>query len=122
MPTNEERREVASRLRGYLSYAKKHDADKDTDPCIHGNKMFRNIAQAVGGGISNIIDTYEETLIQLIEFIEPEPERTCTVYPFGCTDSLNKNCQAKLSCGHEVLGRTEDISYCPKCGAKVVER
>ena len=79
MTTNEERREVTERLRRYLSYAKRHDADESTDPCIHGNALFRNIAQAIGGDISNITATYEETLIKLIDLIESEPERTCTI-------------------------------------------
>lgn len=113
MSTNEERREVAIRLRRYLSYAIKHDADEHVEPCIHGNAMFRNIAQAVGGGISNITDTYEETLVKLIDLIEPEPERTCGLrsrltgpYCYECTE-----------CGK---GMKADWAYCPKCGSEVV--
>ena len=119
MTTNEERREVTERLRRYLSYAKKHDADEDTDPCIHGNAMFRNIAQAVGGDISNITDTYEETLIKLIDIIEPEPERTCTIddiyFPNSETD------WGKCSNCSKVFPYQNDVVACPKCGAKVVD-
>lgn len=113
MPTNEERREVAARLRGYLSYAIKHDADEHVDACIHGNAMFRNIAQAVGGGISNITDTYEETLIKLIGLIEPEPERTCRWKHIEGTWFMSE-------CG-ERYDRVMPDNYCPNCGAKVVE-
>ena len=119
MPTNDERREAASRLRRYLSYAKMHDADESTDPCVHGNKMFRNIAQAVGGGISNITDTYEETLVKLIDLIEPEPERTCKFIPFIEDDGsvFIENCS---ECDAAVLSRCE-FNYCPNCGARVTE-
>lgn len=118
MPSNEERREVAARLRRYLSYAIKHDADEHVDACIHGNAMFRNIAQAVGGGISNITDTYEKTLVKLIGLIEPEPERTCEFIPFIEDDGsvFVENCS---ECDAAVLSRCE-FNYCPNCGARVV--
>ena len=115
MPTNDERREVAARLRRYLSYAKKHDADENTDPCIHGNKMFRNIAQAIGGGISNITDTYEETLVKLIDLIEPEPERTCHFRNDGHGIMW---CDAQ-GCDYEMDEYFPIPNYCPNCGAKV---
>ena len=118
MPTNDERREVAARLRRYLPYAIKHDADEHVEPCIHGNAMFRNIAQAVGGGISNITDTYEETLVKLIDLIEPEHERTCEVTEYNDCGPHAEDCTIVLTCGHRTLGYIPN--YCPSCGAKVV--
>lgn len=125
MPTNDERREVAARLRRYLSYAIKHDADEHVEPCIHDNAMFRNIAQAVGGGISNITDTYEETLVKLIDLIEPEHERTCEGH--RCEETGEWVCH---KCGGSLAGCMFDPvrdgfvcvpNYCPSCRAKVVE-
>lgn len=122
MSTNEERREVAARLRMYLPYAIKHDTDEHIDARIHGNAMFRNIAQAVGGDISNLIDTYEETLIKLIDLIEPEPERIChkelmteehDVEYFGCSW-----CGEYLS-GTDCYGLDDGPNYCSNCGHKV---
>ena len=122
MTTNEERREVTEELRKYLSYAKKHDADENTDPCIHGNKMFRNIAQTIGGGISNITDTYEETLVKLIKIIEPEPECICNnSYIGGCTVAFKcSGCGESCFYPKNSNGKYVKLRYCPNCGTKVI--
>lgn len=112
MPTNDERREVAARLRKYTYYAKKHDANNPLEKKVeNGNSMFRNIAQAVGGGCSNMTDTYEETLLKLIDLIEPEPERTCEYIG------------DKISGGCSVCRGWLDpaCAYCPSCGAAVTK-
>lgn len=112
MPTNNERREVAARLRKYTYYAKKHDANNPLEKKVeNGNSMFRNIAQAVGGGCSNMTDTYEETLLKLIDLIEPEPERTCHI--IDVNESGVGICDR---CG----GYAEAVdNYCPNCGFRV---
>ena len=108
MPTNDERREVAARLRNIVGYCSRDIIEKIQETCRCNTGL--------------VWEDVMEFKNRLAELIESEPERTCTVKPNEYTDSLNKDWQAKLSCGHEVLGKIEDISYCPKCGAKVTER
>lgn len=48
------------------------------------------------------------------------PERTCEVLSEEY-DELLEHWETELSCGHMYHGKAEDVSYCPKCGAKVVE-
>ena len=114
MPTNDERREVAARLRSYMPYASQKD-DASEDSIVNGNVMFRNIAQAVGGGCANLTDTYEETLIKLADLIEPEQERTCRYEP------TNRCTHACTSCGREVETLHLWYNYCPNCGDKVAD-
>lgn len=47
-------------------------------------------------------------------------ERTCEVLSEEY-DELLEHWETELSCGHMYHGKAEDVSYCPKCGAKVVE-
>ena len=125
MPTNNERREVAAMLRKYTYYAKKHDANNPLEKKVeNGNSMFRNIAQAVGGGCSNMTDTYEETLLKLIDLIEPEPERTCRVTKKGPEFVLAGWWECS-ECGPVYPPCSDEIAIwalqkCPRCGAKVV--
>lgn len=118
MPTNDERREVAARLRKYTYYAKKHDANNPLEKKVeNGNSMFRNIAQAVGGGCSNMTDTYEETLLKLIDLIEPEPERTCTMR-FHPASNLWR-CSECTGATHAERTNDEPPAYCQWCGSRV---
>lgn len=92
-PTDEERREVARRLRDnadeslrwVVPWAVFNDADE------HGDIELNN---------------------RLADLIEPERERTCVVEHRG-------GGVFHLSCGHD---STEHVKpdYCPTCGAKVV--
>lgn len=122
MPTNEERREVAARLRKYIRFAKERDQN-DEGKMINenGNVMFRNIAEAVGGNYANFIDSYEETLTKLADLIEPEPERTCRIEPGTDEETAKRGpFESYLSCS-ECRGPIQHTNYCPHCGAKVVE-
>ena len=110
-PTNEERREVAARLRGSIY---KHT-------CIYPMCILHDVL--VGGkcGPSKTDvedcrnDCAEEVLNRLADLIEPEPERTCRYV----WDERSK-AWACSECGglEPVCG---GLSYCIDCGAKVAE-
>lgn len=98
MPTNDERREIAARLRGL-------------DECVWSPfSVERNdIRKAIGLSFFQDYSTAQ----RLADLIEPEPERTCHV--------INANawgvgeCDA---CGEFV---EENDNYCPNCGCRVKE-
>lgn len=96
MPTNDERREVAEILRSGVGTTD-YMSDDDFIDWVHGV-----VSRSRDGHI----------LDRLADFIEPE-ERTCYVEHID-EDSFH------LSCGHEAAGHVSP-SFCPYCGAKVVE-
>lgn len=122
MVTDDERREVATRLR---ANAKAHPhmglllnfafADKGLNP---DGEMEYNV-------------TSYHAAMRLADLIEPEPERTCHIKISDCTDSLGQKMYRCSECGSLT---TDDacffegepdigwFSYCPNCGAKVVEK
>ena len=119
MPSLDERREVAARMRRYTYYARMLDENNSPKNKVgNGNSMFRNIAQAVGGGCANMTDTYEETLRKLIDLIEPEPERTTTRHGKFKTKYGNRVPLCEC-CGYSIGDKR--YNYCPNCGAKVVD-
>ena len=100
MPTNDERREVAAKLRepfdvlpqgGY--YHASHT--------LFGMGLYASSEGALRLGVRRLAD-----------LIAPE-ERTCYIEHID-EDSFH------LSCGHEAAGHVSP-SFCPYCGAKVVE-
>ena len=111
MPTNEERREVAARLRNYENL---RESFKESPICAFLDAL--GVEYLDWKGVCN----------RLADLIEPEPERTCkmelvkrgpiyTVWRFSC-------------CGYEHSENVTDGgatelpgTRCPKCGA-VVER
>ena len=95
MITNNERREVAARLR-----------ELDTSRLYDGMDEVCALEDACGCGIGQDWQDME-LKDRLAELIEPESKRTSTP-------------KCYLSCGHEAYEYRP--SYCPVCGAKVVER
>ena len=96
--TDEERREVAARLRVLASH---REVDKE---------MFHD---AIGVWPGGCIDGYDPVgVMELADLIEPE-ERTCTVEHWGGGTFY-------LSCGHAAPGYPGSVLFCPNCGAKVV--
>lgn len=99
-PTDKERREVAARLRVLASH---REVDKE---------MFHD---AIGVWPGGCIDGYDPVgVMELADLIEPEPERTCRLVE----DSENRT--ACSECGASYLCMS-DASFCPDCGAKVIE-
>lgn len=116
MPTNEERREIAARLR------EKHGERQGTfEPQSMSIQAMNRLDDLL-----DCLPKRRDMLLDLADLIEPEPERTCEVL---CVkhgpifDVLRFSC-----CGYEWAenrtdrGATEpDPNYCPSCGAKVVD-
>lgn len=114
MPTNDERREVAARLRERAAMRCRYShQDPDLLGCLVTNLTKPHCGESTIGNV----------LSRLADLIEPEPERTCrngaTGSDFECSE-----------CGCRVIGSaywTEanicdgDWSFCPNCGARVKE-
>ncbi len=105
MPTNDERREVAARLR---------ELAQDSARCGDDGVGERACRVLLGPRIDllDVVDAHFP-LARLADLIEPE-ERTCYIEHID-EDSFH------LSCGHEAAGHISP-SFCPYCGAKVVEQ
>ena len=110
MISNEERREVAARLRMLASHKA---ADEELVHDTLGLYRGENIEG---------YDTYG--VMHLADLIEPEPERTCRNttrhphYGFECSE-CKWSAYEPNDYGNDVC--FDDFNYCPNCGAKVVE-
>lgn len=100
MLTNDERREVAENLRNM---------------CICGCRYKEEFYDLLVETVMRAWDFHEfsDVADRLADLIEPE-ERRCYVEHID-EDSFH------LSCGHEAAGHVSP-SFCPYCGAKVVEQ
>lgn len=130
MPTNEERREVARKLR----YIGEHGGPEwGTAACC--------IAECIGEDNYPLWGGSSPLFTKLAYLIEPEPERTCE----NMSDFQDCDCFICSECGEAFeTARLEydddlfyslndavhedyydrcgcDLNYCPNCGAKVVE-
>lgn len=100
MPTDEERREVARRLRDYLK--------------TYQSPTWRDLLWLVFGD-SEKYNKYRLYMVldRIADLIEPEPERTCSnVACSPCAFRCSK-------CGWFDKDRC-DFNFCPNCGEKVV--
>ena len=108
MPTNEERLDVAARLRGIV--------EKTWYTSWHELYTIKNAC-----GCYDEQDSQDMVLKdRLADLIEPEPERTCTM----ATDSRNFRTEVVVwfcsECGSPIYNDMKP-SYCLYCGAKVVD-
>lgn len=108
MPINDERRQVAARLR----------AIDDTE-WTHLREELRALDEALGTaqGMPYALQTTWERLADLIE---PEPERTCRMENIRAAgfNEWDFNCS---ECGHLLTTNTTyHPNYCSSCGAKVI--
>lgn len=109
MPTNEERRNVAARLRE-----------------MHGERQGTFEPQSMSIQATNRLDDLLDCLpkrrdmfLDLADLIEPEPERTCRIEGIYSDEFAIYD---HLTCGHVNLRHHhEATSYCSTCGAKVVQ-
>lgn len=103
MPTNEERRKVADRLRILAGH---REVDKE---------LIEDALELYMGGC---IDGYDPVSVsKLADLIEPEPERTCE------NESSVSGIFTCSYCGADFYDTeiSGDWNHCPNCGAKVVE-
>ncbi|WP_417352160.1 hypothetical protein [Gordonibacter pamelaeae] len=107
MPTNEERREVAAKLR-----------DFERLRTVFAESSICAFSDALGCGYLD----WEQTCARLADLIEPAPERTCRDIAEppkggGFWPAPHFKCS---ECGGEHVS-IDYVSYCPNCGAKVVD-
>ena len=116
MPTNEERREVAARLRNYENL---RESFRESPICAFIDALWIGYLD------------WEGVCSRLADLIEPEPERTTRLELLATEvdengDALAVGVHCAL-CGlldEEVVGADPDNwmlwRYCPSCGAEVV--
>lgn len=107
MPTDDERREVARRLR-----AIDYDALKESLICVFLDAI----------GETGYLD-WVGVAHRLADLIEPEPERTCRVKSVKEIDDYDGITfgEAVFTCGHSAEFVYCRPDYCPTCGARVVD-
>ena len=106
MPTNDERRDVAARLR-----------ELDTSRLYDGMDEVCALEDACGCDVGQ--DSQDmELKDRLAELIEPEPERTCHFRNDGHGIMW---CDTQ-GCDYDMDEYFPIPNYCPSCGAKVMER
>lgn len=112
MITDEERREVAARLR---NYANLRELFKESPICAFINAL----------GFGGYLD-WKGVCSRLADLIEPEAERTCKmVQEHDWNDEWEPYGIFCSECDEYVYGWKSDYGYqipkyCPNCGAKVV--
>lgn len=105
MPTNDERREVAARLRRLSGH---REVDKEF---VH---------EALGLYMGECVDGYDPVSVsKLADLIEPE-ELTCRMEPTGDGSVVCSACRTEYT--SRWLHDGEYVErYCPNCGARVEE-
>ena len=109
MISNDERREVAARLRMLAS-------NKAADEELVHDTLGLYRGENIEG-----YDTY--CVMELADLIEPEPESTCRNttrhphYGFECSE-CKWSASEPNDYGNDVC--FDDFNYCPNCGAKVI--
>lgn len=108
MPTNDERREVAARLR-VLAQASSRSGD---------DKVYATICRILLGWRADMLDTVDAhfVLALLADLMEPE-ERTCRIYD---TDHEFKDSIRCSACQMTFRRPWQPFKFCPNCGARVV--
>lgn len=120
-PTDEERREVAARLRESRSFV---DGLGKCGMTQNALDTFERILECIGYETGNVFDF-------LADLIEPDPERTCRaeVLRFREDDDSQSACLVCSACGEKLRYREaaaddgepdyELLPYCAGCGARV---
>ena len=119
-PTDDERREVAKRLR--------ENAESNPHMGLLLNVAFADCSLRPEGAFEWEVSPHDAAL-RLADLIEPE-ERTCHIEFVDVTDSLGQKMHRCSECGalmtddacfFEGVDEVGWYSYCPNCGAKVVD-
>lgn len=101
-PTDEERREVAQKLRESRSFV---DGLGKCGMTQNALDTFERILECVGYETGDVFDF-------LAGLIEPAPERTCRLVEDDENRTACSECGASYLC-------MSDASFCPDCGARV---
>lgn len=108
MPTNDERHEVAARLR-MLAYGYK---EASAFSVVTRDKLPTPIDSLMRAlGLTQVVEA-TEVFYRMASLIEPEPERTCCPV-------IEDGTEVCSNCGYDIDGY--GWSYCPNCGTKLVE-
>lgn len=131
MPTNDERREVAARLRELPCIPSELDQWKGRElflePSRYDEADYAQIHRILLGcfpaELMHPCD-YEDLHARLADLIEPE-ERTCHDMSHGHEEFRCSECvtPVEVECDGFVLligGKTDNLRFCPFCGARVV--
>lgn len=115
MISDDERREVAARLRNELQYMKKRSWWYEGAMVEEGgNAAFRNIAGAVKPG-SNFNDEYIETVERLADLID----RPTTTRHGKFRTKYGRETPCCEVCGYSIGDMR--WNHCPKCGAVIAD-
>lgn len=118
MPTDDERREVARRMRSFV-----------TDDSVYADVDACRVLHSIGLYYKDIDRIYFSgfDVARLADLIEPEPERTCRIIEDGCGLAHCSECGFEFD-PYDCSGIPEegvpyeyDGRYCKNCGAKVVD-
>lgn len=122
MVSSDERREVAENLRKQLRYMRKNNSyHEDADVVDCGNSAYRNIAGSVEPYGNFEKGNYVHIVERLADLIDP----TCHMTREFAETELGRVFQGWLCdecmCTADVPDASEPPSYCPNCGARVVD-
>lgn len=115
MPTNDDRRQIAERLR-----SRRKQMESERPPA---SKFLASFIYLVEIGRAVSLGEKGDLFNRLADLIEPEPERTCGIdmpvidWETGETDYRCSSCGFSA----DPQDWAETYVYCPHCGAKVVE-
>lgn len=108
MISNDERREIAARLREIANTNEGHIGMDRVNRVLHDAKTILGTS-----GLASVADV----LRRYADLIEPEPDRTCKAeqipYMPGCYEGY------WCSVCHCIDFESDEPNYCPNCGAKV---
>ncbi len=108
MPTNDERREVAKKLR--------ENAESNPRMGLLLNVAFADGSLRPEGSFEWEVSSHDAAL-RLANLIEPEPERTCRIYDTDHGFEYSIRCDA---CQMTFRRPWQPFKFCPNCGAGVV--
>lgn len=132
MTTNDDRREVAERLRNELRYMRGNDRyEEDEDEVECGNSAYRNIAGSVELGGNFEKGNYVHIVERLADLIDP----TCDMDAVDTGEQADYECREHImhcsACnaefGYVLYSEDRGVSmddkprFCPNCGARVVD-
>lgn len=109
LPKDAERREIAAWVRGPFDVVKE-GRYYHLNGTLFGMGLYANTENGLRIGMSHLAD-----------LIEPEPERTCHMEPDETASHAMCGPAVRCDACGAAVPAVGTLSYCPNCGAKVVE-